>query len=175
MRHFLSRRRFIAGITVLCCARTASAFSASPKAVDFDDPFLGQTSQGDLILAPQKTHAAAMIPTQPEFFGIVRKTNVLPNDQDKAKVNLLALYAGFRDAECRVSLCNLSTLAHSTALPVRQAYEALTTIALRLRERPDSVYAIQDADELTRVSCAKSGSRSVIVWKEPKASVVIEG
>jgi len=175
LRHSLSRRRFIAGIAALSCARTTSAFAASPKSADFDDPFLGQTTQGDLILAPQKTRPAAMLPAKPEFFGIVRKSNVLPNDQENASISLLALYAAFRDAECGVSLCNLSTLALSTALPARQAYEALTAIAQRLRERPDSVYAIQDVDELTRVSCAKSGSRSVIVWEKTKAGSLIEG
>lgn len=168
MRHSVSRRRFIAGLTVLALAKPRSVFAASLKAADFDDPFLGQTTQGDLILWPQKTLAASRIPAKPEFFGIVRKTNAISNEQDTGKINLLAIYAAFRDADCQVSLCSLSTLAVSTALPARRAYEALTAIAKNLKDRPDSVYSLQDVDELARVSCLKSGSRSVIVWQSPK-------
>ena len=163
MSDSLSRRRFMAAIALLSCAKTPFAFAASPKAADFDDPFLGETTQGDLILAPQKTLTAAVMPVQPEFFGIVRKTSVISNDQAKASVNLLALYAAFRDAECRVTLCNLNTLAGSAVPPARRAYEALIATARRLRDRPDSVYAIQDVDELAHMSCAKGGSPSVIV------------
>ena len=174
MRHSVSRRRFIAGMTALSLVRTRSAFATSPKAGDFDDPFLGQTTRGDLILLPQKTLAAGKLPAKPEFFGIVRKTNAISNEQDAGKVNLLAIYAAFRDAECRVSLCSLNTLADSAALPARRAYEALTAITQKLKALPDSVYAIQDVDELARVSCVKSGSRSVIVWQGPQAHARIE-
>jgi hypothetical protein len=174
LRHSVSRRRFIAGITALSLVRTRSVFAASPKAGDFDDPFLGQTTQGDLILSPQKTLAAGKLPAKPEFFGIVRKTNVVSNEQDAGKINLLAIYAAFRDAECRVSLCSQNTLAASTALPARRAYEALTAITQKLKAVPDSVYALQDVDELSRVSCLKSGSRSVIVWQGPQPRARIE-
>lgn len=174
MQHSVSRRRFIAGLSALSFTKTKSARAASPKSVDFDDPFLGQTTQGDLILWPQKTLAAGKLPAKPEFFGIVRKTNVIENEQDAGKINLLAIYAAFRDAECRVSLCSLTTLADSAALPARRAYDALTAMAQKLKDRPDSVYALQDVDELTRVSCVKSGSRSVIVWEEPKTRGRIE-
>ena len=174
MRHTVSRRRFIAGLTALSFAKTRPAFAASPKAADFDDPFLGQTTQGDLILWPRKTLAAGKLPAQPEFFGIVRRTNAITNEQDAGKINLLAIYAAFRDAECRVSLCSLNTLADSAALPARRAYEALTAIAQKLKDRPDSVYSLEDVDELARVSCVKSGSRSVIVWQRPKSRATIE-
>lgn len=175
MRHSVSRRRFIAGLTALSFVKTKSAFAASPKSIDFDDPFLGQTTQGDLILSPQKTLAAGKLPAKPEFFGIVRKTNIIRNEQDAGKINLLAIYAAFRDAECRVSLCSLNTLADSTVLPARTAYEALTAITQKLKALPDSVYALQDVDDLARVSCVKSGSRSVIVWQGPQARALTEG
>jgi len=174
LRHSVSRRRFIAGMTALSLVRTRSAFATSPKAGDFDDPFLGQTTRGDLILLPQKTLAAGKLPAKPEFFGIVRKTNAISNEQDAGKINLLAIYAACRDAEYRVSLCSLNTLADSAALPARRAYEALTAITQKLKALPDSVYAIQDVDELARVSCVKSGSRSVIVWQGPQAHARIE-
>ena len=173
MRHSISRRRFVAGLSLLSF-KTRSAFAASAKAIDFDDPFLGQTTQGDLILWPQKTRAAGKLPAEPQFFGIVRKTKVIENDQDAGQINLLAIYAAFRDVECRVSLCSLNTVADSAALPARTAYEALTAVAQKLKDRPDSVYALQDVDELTRLTCAKSGSRSVIVWQRPKTRAGIE-
>jgi hypothetical protein len=175
LRHLVSRRCFLAAFIALSCAGMKSAFAASLKAADFDDPFLGQTTQGDLILAPQKTLAAGMFPARSEFFGIVRKTNVVPNDQDMGKINLLALYAAFSDGECRVSLCTLETLAGSSAITARRAYDALTAVAERLKDRPDAVYAIQDVDELARVSCAKSGSRSVIVLQKPRVSALLAG
>jgi hypothetical protein len=161
-------------VTVLPLIKTTSAFAASPNTIDFDDPFLGQTTQGDLILSPQKTLPAAKLPTRPDFFGIVRKTNVISNEKDEGKINLLALYAAFHDGDCAVSLCSLSTLIDSMALPARTACEALNAVARKLKERPDSVYALQDVDELTRVSCAKSGSPSVIVWQRPGTRARIE-
>jgi hypothetical protein len=174
LQHSVSRRRFIAGLTAFSFVKARKASAASPKAADFDDPFLGQTTQGDLILWPQKTLAAGKLPTKPEFFGIVRKTNAISNEQDAGKINLLAIYAAFRDADCSVSLCTLNTLADSASLPARRAYEALTATAQKLKDRPDSVYSLQDVDELARVSCLKSGSRSVIVWQTPESPAGIE-
>ena len=174
MQNSISRRRFIAGLSVLSFIKSGSASAASPKFVDFDDPFLGQTTQGDLILWPQKTVAAGKLPAKPEFFGIVRKTNVVENERDAGKINLLAIYAAFGGLECRVSLCSLNTLADNAALPARTAYEALTAIAQKLKARPDFVYSLQDVDKLTRLSCAKSGSRSVIVWQQPKPRAALE-
>ena len=163
------------GFRVVGFTRPASGLESRRQHIQTALNELSQTTRGDLILLPQKTLAAGKLPAKPEFFGIVRKTNVIRNEQDAGKINLLAIYAAFRDAECRVSLCSLNTLADSTVLPARTAYEALTAITQKLKALPDSVYALQDVDDLARVSCVKSGSRPVIVWQGPQARALTEG
>jgi hypothetical protein len=154
MAGFASRRGFLAGMVALCVGGRKTVSAASGETAELDDPFLGQTTTGDLILAPSKTLAAATPPTEPQFFGIVRKTDTLKADQEGAgEVKMLVLYAAFRDGRCGLFLCGMQSLAGRKEPAARRAFEALAQVAQRLKDRPDAVYEIQDVDHLPAGSC----------------------
>lgn len=154
MVYVVPRRRLLASLAALFAIGPRAVLAVAGEASEFDDPFLGQTTQGDLILAPSKTAMAATLPERHHFFGIVRKTNVLMAEGAGDKVNMFMLFAAF-DSGCQLSLCNMETLAGSTSPSARYAYQALTAIAQRVKARPDSVYAIQDVEKLSLDSCRR--------------------
>jgi hypothetical protein len=154
----LSRRHVLAGFAALSAVGAGPCLAADPQ---FDDPFLGRTSQGDLILAPSRTHMVGSPPRKSEFFGVVRKTNVLTAQAAGDKINMLVLFAAFRGDDCHLSLCSMGALERSAETASRRAYEVLEAIGLRLKDRPDSVYEIQDIDKLGATRCAKNASSMV--------------
>lgn len=154
MHHAVSRRAALLGLATLSILRQrAPAHAAARKAAEFDDPFLGQTTQGDLILAPGKTTVASALPEKPRFFGVVRKTNILRAEKPGDKINMLMLFAAFDCGDCELSLCSLTTLEGSDQPMARRAAEALIAVARRVKERPDSIYVVQDIDNLPADSC----------------------
>jgi hypothetical protein len=154
-RHIL-RRDVLAGLAALCAIGVKPAMAASPAALELDDPFLGETTYGDLVLAPSKISAASTLPETLDFFGIVRKTNVLSGEGDAGKINMLMLFAAFRAEDCRLTLCNMEALEGSSNPVVQRAREALATLAQKIKLRPDLVYQVQDVDKLPRYGCQKS-------------------
>jgi hypothetical protein len=153
MFHDISRRATLAGFAMLFALGWKRSLAAGQEVSGFEDPFLGQTTQGDLILAPGRTAMAASLPEKLHFFGIVRKSNVLTAEADRDKVTMFMLFAAFDGGDCRLSLCNLQTLQRSASPTALQAREALTAVAQRVKERPDSIYAVQDVDKLPAGSC----------------------
>ena len=149
----VSRRRFLAVFAALSAVGADPLIVAAQEAAGLDDPFLGQTTRGDLILAPRKTSAGTPLSHKLQFFGIVRKTNVLSDGASGDKINMLVLFAAFRSDDCRLTLCSMEALEGSTTLAARRAYRALVAVAQRVKSRPDLVYDIQDVDKLPPGSC----------------------
>jgi hypothetical protein len=154
MRDTVSRRGLLRFAGLLLLGSKAS-LAAGLKAPEFDDPFLGQTTLGDLVLAPSKTHPAALLPEKLQFFGIVRRTDVLRGGAGAGKLNMLVLYAAFRDSECGLILCNMASLENSTDPVARRAYDALVVLGQRVKARPDAIYDVQDTGKLPRLSCQR--------------------
>ena len=150
----ISRRGLLRCASLLLVGSKAS-LAGGLKQPEYDDPFLGQTTLGDLVLAPGTTYSAAPPPEKPQFFGIVRRTDVLTGEAGAGKINMLVLYAAFRDSECRLILCNMASLEKSTNPVARRGYDALAELAQRVKAHPDAVYAVQDIDKLPRLSCQR--------------------
>jgi hypothetical protein len=172
MSHTVSRRHLLATLAAFAAFDARAALSAPKGAPDIDEPFLGSTAQGDLILSLSKSHVAAQLPEKPDYFGIVRKTNVLAGEGNLGKIKMLALYAAFRTGDCQISLCNMKTLEGSTNISARRAYEALNAIARKLKKRPDAVYEVQDIDKLPAIACGRNGSPPSIIVERRSLFVV---
>jgi hypothetical protein len=151
-----SRRALLMGAVSLCAA--PPAFAGAPQAAAFEDPFLGRTSQGDLVLAPDKTQMADLPAQGLRFFGVVRKTNVLTADGGSDKINMLELFAAFQGRNCRIRLCSLAALGRAPTGEARAAAEALRLVARRVKDHPDAVYGVADIDALKAHACTKGGT-----------------